>query len=141
MAEARYPRLSADGEGLLACQRSEGSYRQSENWRTFIRNHARTLLACDFMVAVTARFRILYIFVVMEIGSRRILYCNVTRHPTSDWTIQQLRQAIPSDHQYRYLVHDRHSDNVGYFSHIWSGTVKVGTNWRSKTSSMSFCKR
>ena len=61
------------------------------------------------MVAVTVRFRILYIFVVMEIGSRRILYCNVTRHPTSEWTIQQLRQAIPSDHEYRYLIHDRHS--------------------------------
>ena len=30
------------------------------------------------LVAVTARFRILYIFVVMEIGSRRILHCNVT---------------------------------------------------------------
>jgi transposase InsO family protein len=85
------------------------SYRQSQNWRTFVRNHARTLLACDFMVAVTVRFRILYIFVVMEIGSQRILYCNVTRHPTSDWTIQQLRQAIPSDHEYRYLIHDRHS--------------------------------
>jgi putative transposase len=85
------------------------SYRQSQNWRSFIRNHARTLLACDFMVAVTARFRILYIFVVMEIGSRRILHCNVTQHPTSEWTIQQLREAIPSDHEYRYLIHDRHS--------------------------------
>ena len=58
-----------------------GSFRQSQNWRTFARNHTRTLLACDFMVAVTARFRILYIFVVMEIGSRRILHCNVTPYP------------------------------------------------------------
>ena len=85
------------------------SCRQSQNWRTFVRNHARTLLACDFMVAVTARFRILYIFVVMEIGSRRILRCNVAQHPTSEWTIQQLRETIPSDHEYRYLIHDRHS--------------------------------
>ena len=85
------------------------SYRQSQNWRTFVRNHVRTLIACDFMVAVTARFRILYIFVVMEIGSRRILHCNMTQHPTSEWTIQQLREAIPSDHEYRYLIHDRHS--------------------------------
>src|SRR5215472_1127660 len=50
----------------------------SQNWNTFVRNHARALVACDFMVAVTVRFRILYIFVVMEIGSRRILQCNVT---------------------------------------------------------------
>ena len=81
----------------------------SQNWNTFVRNHAHALLACDFMIAVTARFRILYIFVVMEIGSRRILHCNVTSHPTTEWTIQQLRETIPSDHLYRFLIHDRHA--------------------------------
>jgi transposase InsO family protein len=85
------------------------SHRNSRNWNTFIHNHARTLLACDFMVAVTARFRVIYIFVVMEIGSRRILHCNVTARPTDQWTIQQLRDAIPSDHEYRFLIHDRHA--------------------------------
>jgi len=60
----------------------------SQRWRTFVRNHARALLACDFMVAVTVRFRVVYVFVVMEIGSRRILHCNVTRFPTAQWTIQ-----------------------------------------------------
>ena len=76
----------------------------SQNWNTFVRNHAQALLACDFMIAVTARFRILYIFVLMEIGSRRILHCNLTSYPTSEWTIQQLREAIPSDHQHRFLI-------------------------------------
>jgi hypothetical protein len=46
---------------------------------------------------------ILYILVVMEVGSRRILLCNVTDHPSAEWTIQQLREAIPSDHTYRFL--------------------------------------
>jgi putative transposase len=82
---------------------------RSQSWSTFVRNHARALLACDFMVAVTAGFQSLYIFVVMEIGSRRILHCNVTAHPTAQWTIQQLREAIPSDHEYRFLIHDRHA--------------------------------
>ena len=67
----------------------------SQNWKTFVRNHARVLLACDFMVALTARFRILYIFVVMEIGSRRILHCNVTAHPTSEWTIATTARGNP----------------------------------------------
>jgi putative transposase len=61
------------------------------------------------MIAVTVRFRVVYIFVVMEIGSRRILHCNATPHPTAEWTIQQLREAIPSDHDYRFLIHDRHA--------------------------------
>jgi putative transposase len=85
------------------------SDRRSQNWNTFVRNHARALLACDFMVAITVRFRVIYIFVVMEIGSRRILHCNATPYPTAEWTIQQLREAIPSDHEYRFLIHDRHA--------------------------------
>jgi len=85
------------------------SGRGSQSWSTFVRNHAQALLACDFMIAVTASFQSLYIFVVMEIGSRRILHCNVTRHPTAEWTIQQLRETIPSDHEYRSLIHDRHA--------------------------------
>ena len=43
----------------------------------------------------------------MEIGSRRILHCNVTEHPTAEWTIQQLREFLAYDHPYRVLLHDR----------------------------------
>jgi hypothetical protein len=49
---------------------------------TFVRNHARVIVACDFAVAVTLRFRILYVLIVMEVGSRKILHVNVTPHPT-----------------------------------------------------------
>lgn len=78
-------------------------------WRTFVRNHAQAIVACDFLVAVTARFQLLYVLVVMEIGTRRIVHCNVTAHPSMLWTMQQLREAIPSDHGYRFLIHDRDS--------------------------------
>ena len=45
--------------------------------------------------------------VVMEHASRRIVHINVTAHPTAAWTLQQLREAIPSDHTYRFILHDR----------------------------------
>src|SRR5947207_12703913 len=45
----------------------------------------------------------------VEVGTRRIVHCNVTAHPTAAWTLQQLREAIPSDHSYRFLIHDRDS--------------------------------
>ena len=79
----------------------------TQRWTTFIRNHARAIVACDFVVAVTLRFQLLYVFVVMEVGSRKLLHINATAHPTSAWTVQQLREAIPSDHGYRWLIHDR----------------------------------
>ncbi len=87
-----------------------GGPRGDQRWLTFVRNHAQAIVACDFCVAVSVTFRLLYVLVVMEHGSRRVLHTNVTRHPTAHWTLQQLREAIPSDHAYRYLIHDR--DNI-----------------------------
>jgi putative transposase len=81
----------------------------SQYWRTFVRNHAQGIVACDFCVVVTATFRLFYIFVVIEHATRRILHTNVTAHPTAPWTLQQLRDAIPSDHSYRFLIQDRDS--------------------------------
>src|ERR1700722_4733474 len=72
----------------------------SQRWLTFVRNHAQDIIACDFLVVVTARVRIVYVFVVIELGRRRILHVNVTDHPSADWTQQQLREALPGDHYF-----------------------------------------
>jgi putative transposase len=79
------------------------------NWSTFLRTHARGLLACDFFVAVTANFRLLYVFVVIEHGTRRLLHWNVTRHPSAAWTLQQLREVAGLESRHRFLIHDRDS--------------------------------
>ena len=84
-----------------------GKPRNDQHWSAFVRNHAAAILSCDFCVVVTATFRLLYVFVVIEHQTRRIVHCNVTAHPTAAWTLQQLREAIPSDHGYRFLIHDR----------------------------------
>jgi len=83
--------------------------RGDQRWSTFLRNHAKAILACDFFVAVTATFRLLYVFVVIEHGSRRLVRVDVTVHPSSDWTLQQLRDVVGFDDIHRYLIHDRDS--------------------------------
>ena len=62
-----------------------------------MRNHATGIVLCDSFVVVTAAFRVLYVFLVMEVGTRRIVHHNVTDHPTADWTSQQFREALPGD--------------------------------------------
>ena len=57
---------------------------------------------------MTASFRILYVFVALQIGSRRLVHFNVTEHPTAEWTLQQLREALSDDRNCRFLLHDRH---------------------------------
>jgi len=88
-------------------EHGRGTRATSQRWQTFVRNHAQAIVACDFCVVVTATFRLLYVFVLMEHATRRILHVNVTAHPTAAWTLQQLREAIPAEHDYRFLIHDR----------------------------------
>ena len=65
------------------------------------------MVACDFLVVITAAFRTLYVFLVVEIGSRQILHHNATAHPTVEWTLQQFREALPGGHPYRFVIQDR----------------------------------
>jgi transposase InsO family protein len=90
-------------------KRPPGRPRGDQRWATFLRNHAKAIVACDFFVAVTATFRLLYVFVVIRHGSRRLLHFNVTAHPTAAWTLQQLTEAIGFEKSRRYLLHDRDS--------------------------------
>jgi hypothetical protein len=80
-----------------------------QRWLTFVRNHAHVIVACDFFTVVTATFRTLYVFVILELATRRIIHHNVTAHPTAEWTLQQFREVLPGGHGYRYVIHDRDS--------------------------------
>ena len=106
--------------GTVGKYRNSGGPRREPDpkqcWLTCVRNHAKAIVACDFFVVVMASFHILYVFVIMELGTRRILHHNVTAHPTAEWTLQQFRKALPGDHAYRLLIHDRDS----IFSRIWT---------------------
>ena len=62
--------------------------------------------SCDFLTQHTAFFAVAYVFVVMEIGSRRIVHCGVTSSPTLPWVKQQLREATPWGETPRFLIHD-----------------------------------
>ncbi len=84
-----------------------GRPRGDQRWSTFL--HARAIVACDFFVAVTSSFRVLYVFIVIEHHSRRLIHCNVTAHPSAQWTRQQLREALGYETRYEYLLHDRDS--------------------------------
>ena len=83
--------------------------RGDQLWSTFLKNHAQAIVACDLFVCVTSTFQLLYVLVVMEHHSRRLIHCNVTAHPTAAWTRQQLREALGFDPAYQYLIHDRDS--------------------------------
>ncbi|TME80107.1 MAG: hypothetical protein E6I47_09560 [Chloroflexi bacterium] len=79
----------------------------SQTWRTFLTNHVPDLVSIDFFTVPTARFRILFVFVVLAHDRRRVLNFNVTEHPSAAWTAQQIVDAFPDDSAPSYLLRDR----------------------------------
>ena len=87
----------------------------SQTWRTFLENHVKDLVSLDFFLVPTVTFRLLFVFVVLANERRRVMHFNVTEHPTSAWTAQQLTEAFPWDEAPRYLLRDRDSTYGGEF--------------------------
>src|ERR1035441_8078797 len=81
----------------------------AKRWLVFLRNHREAIAAMDFFTVPSISFRLLYCFFVISHDRRQILHINVTRHPTSTWVIQQLREAFPFAAGPRFLIFDRDS--------------------------------
>ena len=79
----------------------------AKRWTAFLKNHREAIAAMDFFTVPTLTFGVLYCFFVISHGRRRILHCNLTRHPSSVWVAQQLRETFPYDSASKYLIFDR----------------------------------
>jgi transposase InsO family protein len=79
----------------------------AKRWAAFLSNHREAIAAMDFFTVPTLTFGALYCFFIIAHDRRRVLHFNVTRHPSSVWVSQQLREAFPYDTTQKYLVHDR----------------------------------
>jgi transposase InsO family protein len=81
-------------------------------WLAFLRNHREAIAAMDFFMVPTVTFQLLYGFFIIRHDRRQILHCNVTRHPTSTWIVQQLREAFPYESVPKFLLFD-HDQKYG----------------------------
>jgi len=78
----------------------------AERWLAFLCNHREAIAAMDFFTVPTLTFSVLYCFFIISHDRRRILHFNITRHPTSSWIVQQLREAFPYQFTPKFLVFD-----------------------------------
>jgi putative transposase len=85
----------------------------SQAWKTFLKNQTKSVWSFDFFVQHTVWFRVLYVFIVMEIASRKVIHLHVTDHPTLEWKKQQIRNAC-FEEQPSFLLHD----NDGKFGQL-----------------------
>jgi transposase InsO family protein len=93
----------------------------SQSWRTFLRNHAETIAAIDLCVVPTVTFDRLFAFLVVGHGRRRLLWFEVTRHPTAEWLARQITEAFPWTSAPAYLVRD----NDRAYGHAFTARVRA----------------
>jgi transposase InsO family protein len=88
----------------------------SQNWRSFLRNHADAIAAIDMCVVPTATFERLFAFLVLGHGRRQLLWFEVARHPTAEWRARQITEAFPWSSAPGYLVRD----NDRAYGHVFT---------------------
>src|SRR2546430_5925660 len=84
-------------------------------WLSFLHNHREAIAAMDFFSVPTVTFNVLYVFFIIGHDRRRILHFNVTRHPTSAWIVQQLREAFPYEPPTKFLILTTMPSTAGKF--------------------------
>ena len=136
--------------GIRVCKRTIQKYlpkvreslSSSQTWATFVKNHSGDIWACDFTTAYDWLFRPWYIFMMMELKTRRIVHSAVTKSPTDEWTSHHLREATPWGKGPKYLLHDRDSKYASHFSAVatGSGIKELRTPYRAPRAN-GVCER
>ena len=98
----------------------------SQTWTTFIHNHAAAIWACDFVQTHDFWFRAIFVFVIIELSSRRVVHVGVTYHLGEAWVTQQLREVTPFGEGPRFLIRDNDSKYGTHFDRVAAGAgIKV----------------
>jgi putative transposase len=100
--------------------------RTRTSWRSFLRQQAAGIIACDFFTVDTVWLRRLHVLFFIEVGSRRVHLGGVTHHPTGLWVTQQARNLLGNVGDqapaWKFLIRDRDAKFTRVFDDVWRST-------------------
>ncbi len=92
-----------------------------QTWSTFLKNQAQESGLVIFCLTILF-FRTIYVFFIIELGSRCAVHLEVTLHPTDAWVAQQLREATAFGQVPQFLMRDRDGIYGDTFMRVVTGT-------------------
>lgn len=78
----------------------------SGTWKEFFKRH-ENIWAIDFFNVHTAFFQRLFVLVVLDVHSRKLITARVTSRPTTEWVCQVLNWEMTESQAPQAIVHDR----------------------------------
>jgi putative transposase len=115
---------------------------RSQGWKTFLHNHGSQIWACDFLQTYDVFFRAIFVYVIIEVGSRRVVHFNVTRSPSDDWLAQQMREATPFGEGPQFLIkYNDHKYGERFLRVARGGGIEVIPTPISAPKANAHCER
>ncbi len=103
---------------MRRARQNSPSRHRGQTWATFLANHAGETWACDFGQTYDLFFRTIFVYFIIEVGSRRVVHHGVTRSPHDAWVAQQVRGATPYGEGPRFLIRDNDRKYGAYFTRV-----------------------
>jgi putative transposase len=104
--------------------------RTTTTWRSFLRQQAAGIIACDFFTVDTVWLKRLYVLFFIELDTRRVHLAGVTANPNGAWVAQQARNLLlelgEQGRRIQFLLRDRDAKFCRAFDDLfWSEGAEV----------------